>query len=168
MYDYRPVYPKKGEKWLSAGLLALAISLFVVAARPGTPVPALFQLCGVGALAGMVLVICLCLMKNYSYRIEPRAGAGDDAPPDFVITETYGRRVTVVCRVSVESVLSATPWNRENAKNFRGNHHSEPCYRYTGLLFAKDEYCIAVSENGTSFFVRICADPTLVRLLTAH
>lgn len=168
MYDYRPVYPKKGEKWLSAGLLALAVSLFAVAARPGTPFPALFQLCGVGALAGMTLVICLCLMKSYSYRIEPRQGAAEGTPPDFVITETYGRRITVVCRVSVNSVLSATPWSRENAKAFRRNRHREPCYRYTGLIFAREEYCLAVCENEVSFFVRICADSDLIRLLTTH
>ena len=96
-YEYAPKTPKRREKLVAFGLLALAALLFGVARIPGAPYPALFQLCMMFALIGVVMVVARCLLRGFVYEVrEPESGTR--TAPDLVITELYGARTTVVCR----------------------------------------------------------------------
>ncbi|MBQ8310167.1 MAG: hypothetical protein IJX80_04035 [Clostridia bacterium] len=163
-YEYAPRFPKKKEKLLAYGMLGLAALLFVTSYLPNMPYPGMIQILGLGALVAMIMIFSMCIARQYTYSIEEREGAA----PDFIITEHYGMRVTVVCRVAVTSVMTVMPWNDEAKKSFAATKKGKQAYIYTGVLFDEVQYCLNIEEDGTDFFVRICADETLVRLLTSH
>ena len=163
-YEYAPRFQKKKEKLLCYSLIGLAAALIVVSYVPGAPYPAYIQLLGLGAIVAMIMIYSMCVAHHYSYCIEEREGAA----PDFIITEYYGRRVTVVCRVAVTSVMSATPWNEETKKRFDEQKKGKHSYVYTGVLFDEKQYVLDIEEDGMRFFVRICAEDALIRHLTDH
>lgn len=164
IYEYAPHFAKKKEKMLTYGCMGLGLLLFAVSWIEGVPYPASFQLLGMGALTAMILLFSLCIAKHYVYGIEEKEGS----VPDFVITEYYGRRVSVVCRVSVTSVQSALPWNEETRQRFAELKRGTQVFQYSGVLFDERQYCLRIEEAGSSFWVRICADDELIRCLTVH
>ena len=164
IYEYAPRFQKKKEKLLSYAMIGLAAALIAVSYVPGIPYPGYIQLFGMGALVVMIMIYSMYVAHHYSYRIEEREGNA----PDFIITEYYGRRVTVVCRVSVTSVMSATPWNEETKKRFAEQKKGKQSYIYTGVLFDEAQYVLDIEEDGARFFVRICADDSLIHLLINH
>ena len=164
IYEYAPRFQKKKEKLLCYGLLGLAALLIAASYIPGAPYPGMIQLLGLGAIVAMIMVFSMCVAHHYTYSIVEREGRS----PDFIITEYYGKRVTVVCRVSVDAVMTATPWNEETRRTFEEKKKGLHSYTYTGVLFDEKQYYLDVEEDGVSFFVRICADECLIRMLTAH
>lgn len=165
MYEYAPMFEKKKEKLLTVGFLLLGLALYFTGTLiPGLPMPGLFQVLGVFALTVMILLFSLCLSRRYVYRIEEKRDGG----VDFIITEYYGRRITVVCRVAVESVMTAIPVNTETRKSVASPKAKNRVYNYTGVLFGEDRRYLRIEEAGECFFVQICATDDLIRLLTDH
>ena len=165
MYEYAPVFTKKKEKLLTFGFLILGMALYLTGALiPGIPVPGLFQLLGVFCLVVMIMLFSLCLSKRYVYSV----GENERGAMDFTITEYYGRRITVVCRVAVESVKAAIPVNPETRKAFLSQKAGNRGYNYTGILFDEKRWFLKIEESGESFLVQICANDDLIRLLTNH
>ena len=158
MYAYHPNFSKKKEKLLAWFLAALGIVLYVTSQIPGTPVPGMVQILGVVCLAGMILLVSMCILRSYSYELTEN----QEGKTDFVITEHYSRRKTVVCRVGLEDVASVTPLD-PNWK--RGK---ETLYTYTGVLFDEKRYLVEMNAHGEHFFVIICADETLLNCLNKH
>ena len=163
-YDYAPRFQKKKEKLLAYGMLGIAALLLVTSYIPNIPYPGMIQTVALGAIVTMIMVFSMCIAHHYNYTIEAR----ENGDADFIITEYYGRRVTVVCRVAVSSVMAAIPWNEESKKAFAEQKKGRHSYVYTGVLFDEKQYCLDIEEDGTRFFVRICADETLIRMLTSH
>jgi len=163
-YEYAPRFQKKKEKLLAYGMLGLAALLLVTSYIPNAPYPGMIQMLALGAIVTMIMVFSMCIAHHYNYTIEER----EDGDAEFIITEYYGKRVTVVCRVSVTSVMAAIPWNEETKKTFASQKKDKHYYVYTGVLFGEKQYCLDIEEDGTRFFVRICADETLIRMLTMH
>lgn len=165
MYEYAPVFEKKKEKQLTYGLMAAGLALYLAGAFiPSLPSPGLFQLLGIFCLVGMILLFSLCISKRYVYSIDETESGG----VDFIITEYYGRRITVVCRVSVGSVMAAIPVNEETRKNFASHKAGNRVYNYTGVLFGEERWYLKIEENEERFLVQICANDDLIRLLTSH
>ena len=165
MYEYAPVFAKKKEKLLTFGLLAVGLlvcaSSYVLGAFD-VAYYAIPQLLGIGCIVAMILLFSLVLSRRYVYSVEESESGG----MDFVITEYYGRRRTVVCRVSVTSVRMAIPYisgGKTNAKDFDGRF-----YRYTGVLFDEERYNLHIEEAGERFVVQICANKDLISILTNH
>lgn len=165
MYEYAPVFAKKKEKQMTYGFMALGLILYLIGAFvPGLPMPGLFQLLGVFCLVVMILLFSLCISKRYVYAV----GEGDSGGVDFTITEYYGRRMMVVCRVSVESVKAAIPFNEETKRNFSSHKAGNRVFNYTGVLFDEERWYLKIEENEERFLVQICANDDLIRLLTGH
>lgn len=157
MYAYHPKFQKKKEKLLAWFLVALGVVLYITSQYPGAPVPGVIQILGVGCLAGSILVVSMCILRSYSYEL-----VQGEEKTDFVITEHYSRRKTVVCRVNLEDVVSVVPYdpNWKKEKN--------TVYSYTGILFDENRYLVEMQAHGEHFFVIICADETLMNLLAKH
>lgn len=164
MYEYAPTFAKKKEKLLAFGLLALGLGIYFTAFLPQAPYPALLQILGVFCLCGMILVYSLVIAKRYVYAIEQN----EEGSADFIITEYTGRRRTVVCRVSLSSVLMAVPCNEETRKKYAAECRGKHFYRYTGVLFDEARYYLRMEECGESFWVQICANKDLIAALTSH
>ena len=163
-YKYAPRFPKKKEKLLAYGMLGLAALLFIASYIPNAPYPGVIQMLGMGAIVAMIMVFSMCIAHHYDYAIVEH----EDAEPDFIITEYYGKRITVVCRVSVSAVMAAIPWNEETKKMLAEQKKNRRSYVYTGVLFDEQQYCLDIEEDGVRFFVRICSDEKLIQLLTTH
>jgi hypothetical protein len=164
MYAYRPKFQKKKEKLISGFLTALGIVLYFTAHIPGAPYPAFIQLAAFVCLAGMILLVSMCIMRSYEYAIEETK----DGKIDFVITEHYGRRTTVVCRVSLSDVQSVLPLTSETKEQYKALKKQGSHYSYTGVLFDEKCYLVEMHAHGEHVFVRVCADETLLNLLAHH
>ena len=163
-YEYAPKSPRKREKLVVFGLLALAALLFGAARIPGIPYPALIQLCMVVALIGMVMMTSRCLLRNFVYDVrEPESGIG--TAPDLVITELCGARATVVCRISVEDIAEITRLTPENRRETSEMLRGQRVYHYTAELWSDDFYLIRVLDGDAVFYLRIIADNGLVSAL---
>ena len=156
MYLYHPKFQKKKEKLLAWFLVALGVVLYITSRYPKAPIPGVLQIIGVCALAGSILIVSMYILRSYSYEI---IEGEEEGKRDFLITEHYSRRKTVVCRVGLSDVVSVVPYdqNRKKEKN--------TVYTYTGILFDEKRYLLEMQANGEHFFVIICADETLLNLL---
>lgn len=159
MYVYHPKFQKKKEKLVAWFLVALGVILYITSQYPGAPIPGVWQILGVCSLAGSILIISMCILRSYSYELVEGEGAGKI---DFIITEHYSRRKTVVCRVGLDSVVSVVPYdpNWKKEKN--------TVYTYTGVLFDEKRYLVEMEAHGEHFFLIICADETLLKHLSVN
>ena len=158
MYTYHPQFPKKKEKILSWFLVALGLALYITSHFPGIPAPGLIQILGVCSLAGMIMLVSMCVLRSYSYDV----AESEEGQTDFIITEYYSRRKTVVCRVAVADIVSVAPVDPNWKKG------KETLYTYTGVLFDEKRYLVEMNTHGEHLFVIICADETLLKLLTSR
>ena len=156
MYAYRPQFEKKKEKLLCLALAILGVVLYGSSQIPNAPFPGVIQIFGVGCFAAAVLVVSMCLMRRYDYVLEEN----EKGSVDFIITEYYSRRKTVVCRVAVADIVSVTPQDPNWKKG------KETLYTYTGVLFDEKRYLVEMNTHGEHLFVIICADETLLKLLS--
>lgn len=160
MYEYSPKTPRKKEILLSITLFCVGIVLFAVSQIPNLPFPALFQLAMLVFLTAGVLVLSLCVLRHYVYRITPRDTGDGDA--DFTVTEYYGRRVTVVCRVSLRDIEDITPITSQNRNAVNAAVKGERVYRYTSELFDAQPYLVTIADGEERFYLRIAADQALL------
>lgn len=158
MYEYAPQFLKKKEKMLTFGCFALGAVLFLTSAFPGVPAPWVFQVLAVVAFVPAVSVFSLCLFRRYVYTVSPR----EDGGADFIITEYCGKRMQLVCRISLSSVEEVAEWSNERRKAYAGRQY----FAYSGVLFDEKQYAVLAEEGGVPFLIRICADDTLLRLLS--
>lgn len=162
MYAYHPKFQKKKEKLLAWFFAALGIVLYITSQYPGAPVPGLIQILGVCSLAGTILIVSMSILRSYSYELVE----GEEGKTDFIITEHYSRRKTVVCRVGLDDILSATPYEAK-VKNEIPREKNK-IYSYTGVLFDENRYLVEMQAHGEHFYVIICADETLFSLLAKY
>ena len=158
MYEYHPKFKKKKEKLLAWFFAALGVVLYFSAQFPGAPVPGVIQILAICSFAGCILILSMCVLRSYSYEI---VEGNEEGMRDFVITEHYSRRKTVVCRVGLDDIISVIQldpkWKKEKGTTL---------YTYTGVLYDETRYLVEMQAHGEHFFVIICADQTLLKLLT--
>ena len=162
MYEYAPISPKKREKTVTFLTSGLAVLLFGFSQIPSIPYPVIYQLLALASITVAILFTTQYLMRRYTYRIEPREGAEENAPLDLVITEYYGRRVSVVCRISVEEIESVTHVTAENRRELAAREKGRQGFGYCGEWRAENCYLLSVCHEGTAFTLRILADETLL------
>ena len=162
MYVYHPNFKKKKEKLLAWFLVALGVVLYITSQYPGAPIPGLIQILGVCSLAGTILVVSMSILRSYSYELVE----DEEGKTDFVITEHYSRRKTVVCRVGLDDVASVAPYTSELKDTL--SKAKQKVYSYTGVLFDENRFVVEMNAHGEHFWVIICADETLLNLLVKH
>ncbi len=161
IYEYSPVLPKKKEKLLCWLFLLLGASLFVGSMLPGLSFRWILQLFSFAFFVAFVMLFSLCIMRSYVYTVEE----GREGSLDFVITEYYGRRRTVVCRVALHSVRSVVAYGKSNPKIASQKTASQKKFVYTAVLFDTPRYLVEFEEAEERFCVCICADDKLLQFL---
>lgn len=164
MYEYAPVFAKKKEKMLTVLALVAGLAVYFVSYIPNIGYGVLFQLVGICGIAVMILLFSLVISRRYVYTVAPN----HDGNMDFVITECYGRRRTVVCRVSVTSVQMAFPRTAEKREFLDAKKSGWRVYNYTGVLFDEQRYYLKIDECGERFLIQICANSDLISALVNH
>ena len=162
MYEYAPISPKKREKTVAFLTSGLAVLLFGFSQIPSVPFPVVYQLLALASITVAILFATQYLMRRYTYRIEVREGAGEETAPDLVVTEYYGRRVSVVCRISVDDIESVTRVTAENRRELAAREKGLHGYSYCGEWRAENCYLLCVRHEDATFFLRILADKTLL------
>ena len=166
MYSYSPKTNKQREKIVCAALFAAGIAIFLPTLHPQTPLPALFQLVSLLLLTAAISVLIRYLMRNYTYAVQECDRGGDI--PDFVITEQYGKRLTVVCRVSVTEVEAAMPVTEENRLQIKEMTKGKRVFSYISEINPRDLYLITVRMENETVYLKIVADKTLISVLMNH
>ena len=161
MYAYRPQFEKKKEKLLCLALAVLGVVLYGSSQIPNAPFPGVIQILGMGCFVAAVLVVTMCLMRCYDYVLEEN----EKGTVDFIITEHYGRRSMVVCRVSLSDVSRVIPLTKDTGEQRKALKKEGSHYSYTGVLFEEKRYLVEMNAHDEHFFVIICADETLLKLL---
>lgn len=163
MVEFSPKPQKKKEKTLLFGLLGIAVLLFVGAALPNNPIPpAILQLLAVVSLVGAVMVITRSLMRNYTYAITTEEGR---TVPDLVVTEIYGAKISVVCRISLDDISEAEEVTRENRRALAERTRGRCVFRYTAELFPESLIFVTVTENGEPYYLWLSGGTDLLRCL---
>ncbi len=162
MYAYCPKFQKKKEKLLAWFFVALGVVLYITSQYPGAPIPGILQILGVCSLAGSILIVSMCVLRSYSYELVQ----GEEEKIDFIITEHYSRRKTVVCRVALDDVASVALYDPELKNTILKEKHK--VYSYTGVLFDENRFIVEMNAHGEHFYVIICADEMLMNLLAKH
>lgn len=165
MYEYAPRSSKKTEKGILISMLICAVLSFGVVELYQWRISFLFQLIGFASLGFSILITSRCLLRRFTYRVEPREGGAEWDAPDLVITEYHGHHVGVVCRISVndiEEILLTTPKNRREISSML---RKKRVYHYTAQLVASNIYLLTVRDEEEIFYLRMLADETLLSYL---
>ena len=163
-YEYDPKPAKKREKLAVGAMLIVSAALFGISQIPNLPFPSLVHLLMIFVLVGMVMLITRCLMRHFVYAVVPseRGALGER---DFVITEYYGRRITVVCRIATSEIVEITRLTRENREQIKKTLQGRRVYTYTAQIWGEDFYLLTVADGEECFSIRILADEMLLNAL---
>jgi len=165
MYEYSPTLTKRKERLISILLLFLGLCLFGFSQVEGIPFPIIYQALGLFSLTATIILISRYLMRRYVYSIVPRENGPADGVPDFVVTEYYGRRISVVCRVSLADVEEILPITKETKKTVREKQKGRLFYDYTADLFSQNRYLLTITDGEHRFSARLLADEELLKWL---
>ena len=163
MYEYFPKEPKKKELLILVGLLGVGFFLYGISQIPGLPFPAILQLLSFVCMTGVVIVSTRYLLRDFCYRIE---FAENTDVPDFTVTERCGRRITVVCRVSVNDVVEVRPICSKEARKLAKSQKERRVYDYTCRIDSDHLYLLTVRDGETLYDIRIMADQGLIKYLS--
>lgn len=158
MYEYFPKDPKKKELWILLGLLGTGFFLYGISQIPGLPVPAVLQLLSVILMGGVVIVLTRYLLRDFCYRIEARDGFD---VPDLTVTEYCGRRITVVCRISLNDIIEVRAMTAKEARTLAKAQKGRLVYDYTCRMDPDNLYLLSVRDGEKSYDIRIVADAGL-------
>lgn len=164
MYEYAPLLTKRRERLISILLLFLGLGLFGFSQIKGIPFPVIYQMLGVFALTATVILAARYLMRRYVYSVVPQTDE-PGAPLDLVITEYYGRRISVVCRVSVSDIEEILPITGDTKKKIREKQQDRLFYDYTADLFSQNRYLVIATDGEHRFCARILANEELLKWL---
>ena len=168
MYEYTPQRKKTREIMTALMIFGVGIVIYYLSQIPGVRYPVFYQMGTLVLAAISVLIVGRYVMRNYTYRIEPRDN--DPAARDLVIVEHYGRRDTTVCRIGLEEIRRVVRPGKNNRKELAAGQKGNRVYRYTAEFSAPD-LCVVEARaeecsTGESVFLRICADEALFDLLS--
>ena len=163
MYEYFPKSPKKQEKLVLIGLMIGGFCLYGISQIPDFPFPVIPQLLMVLLLSGVVIVLSRYLVRDFCYRIELCDAGGT---PDFTVTEYFGKRISVVCRISLDDVVELRPITAKEARTQARAQKERRVYDYTCRINPANLYLLTARDGSELYDVRIVADEELVKYLT--
>ena len=162
MYEYFPKEPKKKELLILFGLLGAGLFLYGISQIPNLPFPAALQMLAVILLGCAVVVLTRYLLRDFCYRIEARGGSD---VPDLTVTEYCGKRISVVCRISLGDIVTVRPINAREARSLAKAQRNRRIYDYTCRINPENLYLVTVRDGEESYDLRIVADKGLVAYL---
>ena len=163
MYEYFPKGPKKREFAVLTGLLGGGFFVFGFSKIPNLPFPGMLQLLSVIMMTGAVIVLTRYLLRDFCYRIDLSEGSG---APDFTVTEYCGKRISVVCRISLNDVVEVRPITAKEGRSLAKERKGRRVYDYTCLMDPENLYLLTIRDGEDLYDVRIVADAELCKHLS--
>ena len=163
MYEYAPRSQKRRELRLFLVCLAPALLLLLFSLLPQTPAPHLCRLLGACMAVAAAWIASRYLLRSYIYCLAPREDGGGSF--DLTVTEVYGKRRRVVCRISLADIETVA---RENGETRSERVRSERYFQYTDVICSASFCILTVREENTLCRIRLMADDTLYHILQNH
>ena len=160
MYEYAPRSKKRREIRLFLVSLAPALLFWSLSMLPQTPAPSLCRLLGVCAATVAAWIAARYLLRRYIYRVVPRENGR--ASLDLTVTEIFGKRQRVVCRISLDDIEEVS---RDKGKKRRG---IERCFQYTDEISSPTFCVLTVRDENTICRIQMMADETLYHILKSY
>lgn len=160
---------------LVVACFVLALLLFGISGTEGMAYPMVYQFSGVVLLVAGIFFLSRYILKQYRYEISESTICDATGKPllDLVITETSGRRITVVARVALRDVVAVEVVNKtEDAARAkekvsllrRGVNGEKPIvFRYTNTPFVTQACYISVPAERSVLVIP--PDKTMVDIL---
>ncbi len=164
MYSYLPKSKKKAEKRICALLFGAGLLLYVPTCFPKTPYPVLFQLGTVLCCTAALMFVVRYLVRNYTYSVEP--SDLNNGSYDLVVTEQYGKRLRVVCRIAVAQITALTPITPENRKAVSAMLRKKRFFTYVSELAPVGLCVLQVCTEDEICYLKINTDERLKQLLS--
>lgn len=160
MYEYAPRSKKRREIRLFLVSLTPALLFFVLSLLPQTPAPLLCRSLGLCEATVAAWIAARYLLRRYIYRVAPCDSGG--ASLDLTVTEIFGKRQRVVCRISLEDIEEIS---RDNGRKERGN---ERFFQYTDEISSPNFCILTVRDENTTRRIKMTADETLYHILKSY
>ncbi len=161
MYSFQSQSPKRPEKRLFLVCLTPSVLFLILSVLPQTPAPMLSRLLSVGAATGATFIASRYLLRRYRYSVAPRGE--NDASLDLTVTEYFGNRIRVVCRVALSDIRSVT---RQKPQKRDDNETKERVFFYVDEIKSPFFCYLTVREEESLCRVVILADDRLFNLLS--
>jgi hypothetical protein len=161
---FEPQESKKKEKLLCGGAFLLGVIATASSRIPEILFPAGLQMVGAVSLVLSAMIVAGCLVRRYVYRIEVE----DDSKmgtPDLTVIEYMGKRVRVVCRVSLDEVADVERITRENKERIVKEMKGHPKFNYTGVLFSESMWLVRLKGSGEYTYLQILANQDFIDAL---
>lgn len=163
MYSFQSQSKKRREKRLFLVCLTPALLFLVLSLLQQTPAPMLCRLLSVTAATGAAFIASRYLLRRYRYSVAP---CGDnDASLDLTVTEYFGRRTRVVCRVALSDIRNVT---RQKSK--KGDHDEpiETVFSYVDEIDSLLFCFLTVHDKDSLCLIQILADDRLYDILSRY
>ncbi len=157
MYEYSPKEKKTREKSLFWIALVLGSFCFAVSGMEKIVLPFLYQFFAILFFAAAVVVAVRYLMRSYRYRLEQT-----DRGIDLAVTEQYGKKIGVVCRISIEEIVEIRAASEMDKRETRRWIGKKWLYPYVATIHPRDLTYLLVQSNETQYLIKICADHGLI------
>lgn len=155
MYQYQP---ERKNKIASALLLIFALAAIILLGLSVifNAFVGILQLAAVLCLVVEVALFSKYFRRSYVYRIQSFNKSND--APDFLVSEISGKDSIVVCRLSLENLLSIEKSTSKTRKNL-GKY-----YNYCVDIAPKNAYILRFEENYEKITLIISPDETMLSI----
>ena len=126
------------------------------------PYPLIYQLLAVICLTWLIVIAAGYLLRDFSTALIEDG----ERMAILRVTESCGKRQTVVARFTVDEIKSVKPFSREEVRAVRRRGH--PVYRYVSELQPENACILEAESRGQTFWMVFYADQTLVDLLNVY
>ncbi len=163
MYEYAPRSKKNRELRLFLVTLTPALLFWLLSCLPQTPAPMLCRLLGACAAMASAWIAARYLLRRYVYCVAPREDG--DGSLDLTVTEVFGMRRRVVCRISLSDIETVARVYEQK----RGDREvAEPCFQYTDVISSEAFCVLTVRDENETCRIKMMADETLYSILKKH
>lgn len=158
MYQYQPPRSNRIASLLMLAFALLAIILLSMSVALSSFV-GLFQLGAVLCLVPEIALYSKYFKRSYIYRISL---VKENDAPDLTVSEISGNNSTVVCRLSLDSLISVEKSSKKSRKRL-GKH-----YNYCVEIAPKNVYILRFYECGEHITVILSPDATMLSILNEY
>ena len=163
MYSFQSQSKKRREKRLFLVCMTPALLFLILSLLPQTPAPLLCRILSVAGATGAAFVASRYLLRRYCYCVAPReSGSG---VLDLTVTEYYGKRTRVVCRIALDSIREVSRQKPE-----KGRESDAVCrnFAYTDEIDSVFFCYLTIWDEDVLCRVLILADDGLYDILKRH
>ena len=160
MYEYKPARSNATAKLAVLLCLAATAAAFVTSAQV-PKYPSILQALGLCFLVPAIQITARYLILQYLYRVKQNEDGGVDLE---VLTDRWGARMQLVCRVGLSEITAAAPLATANKKAPRGIRR----YNYHPDMKPQGGLVLSITNGDGDCEILLSPDEGLCEILAAR